>query len=125
MAENQAETDRILERFLGKDVYVVIARPVRSPEITQRIEEHLAQQVKLEKDGIMFAAGPMTDEGEDTPSAGMFMIRAKSWEEARAIADQDPLHKAGLRRYTLHRWRINEGGFTLKVSFSDQAMTLD
>jgi uncharacterized protein YciI len=43
----------------------------------------------------MFAAGPLTKE-DGTRHGGMFVLRVNSFEEARAIADADPLHKAGL-----------------------------
>jgi release factor glutamine methyltransferase len=40
----------------------------------------------LEKRGIMFAAGPLYPRGSDVPEAGMFVLRANSFEEADAIA---------------------------------------
>ena len=41
------------------------------------------------------AAVPLTKE-DGTRYGGMFVLRANSSKEARAIADADPLHKAGL-----------------------------
>ena len=29
------------------------------------------------------------------------------------------MHARGLRSYTLDKWQINEGGFTLKVQFAN------
>ena len=37
----------------------------------------------------------------------------------------DTLHKAGLRTFTLQKWRVNEGRVTITVDFSDQTMKLD
>jgi uncharacterized protein len=119
-AERQARLQELLGGFLHKEVYVVVTRPVSSPEIRPRLLDHLENQVRLEKDGIMFAAGPLFDEGSEGPVAGMFVIRAKSFEEARRIADSDPLHQAGLRTYEIRKWQINEGQIQLKVNFSDQ-----
>ena len=67
----------------------------------------------------MFAAGPLSQE-DGTRYGGMFVLRANSFEEARAIADADPLHKAGLRSYTLMRWTVNEGSYSVRVNYSDQ-----
>ena len=120
MADTTPDARKMLEGFLKKEVYVVVTRPVRSPEIAKRIIDHLNSQVKLERDGIMFAAGPMFEEGSDEPVAGMFVIRAGSYAEAKRIADADPLHAAGLRTYTLRKWHINEGQFQVKINFSDQ-----
>jgi uncharacterized protein len=119
-AERQARLQELLGSFLHKEVYVVVTRPVTSPEIRPRLLDHLENQVKLEREGVMFAAGPLFEEGGQGPVAGMFVIRAKSFEEARRIADSDPLHQAGLRTYEIRKWQINEGQIQLKVNFSDQ-----
>lgn len=119
-ADRQARLQELLAGFLHKEVYVVVTRPVSSPEIRPRLLDHLENQVKLEREGIMFAAGPLFEEGSAAPVAGMFVVRAKSFEEARRIADSDPLHRAGLRTYEIRKWQINEGQLQLKVNFSDQ-----
>jgi uncharacterized protein YciI len=92
--------------------------------IEKRLTDHLNHQVKLEKEGILFAAGPLYPRGSNVPEAGMFVLRANSFEEAEAIAKADPLHAAGLRTFTLQKWRINEGSFTVTVNYSDQTMTI-
>lgn len=111
------------DRFLGREMYLVVTRPVRGPGITdQHLADHLAHQIALEKQGVMFAAGPLYSRGSPLPEAGMFVLRAKSFEEAEAIANGDPLHKAGLRTYTLQKWRVNEGSYTVTVNYSDQSV---
>jgi hypothetical protein len=52
-------------------------------------------------------------------------LRAGSFAEAEAIANEDPLHKAGLRTFTLQKWRVNEGRITVTVDFSDQTMKIE
>jgi hypothetical protein len=54
----------------------------------------------------------------------MFVLRANSFEEAEAIAKTDPLHVAGLRTFTLQKWRVNEGSMTFKVNYSDQTVEI-
>ena len=125
MAEKTSNVHPSTMKFLGKEMYLVVTRPVRSPEIEKRLMDHLNHQVELEKRGIMFAAGPLYPRGSDTPEAGMFVLRANSFEEADAIAQEDPLHKAGLRTYTLQKWRLNEGRITISVDFSDQTMKIE
>lgn len=125
MADGPSDVHPLTQKFLGKEMYLVVTRPVRSPEIAKRLSDHLAHQVELEKRGVLFAAGPLYPRGSDTPEAGMFILRAGSFEEAEAIARTDPLHAAGLRTFTLQKWRVNEGRITVTVNFSDQSMTID
>jgi uncharacterized protein YciI len=125
MADKPTNVDPTTMKFLGKEMYLVVTRPVRSPEIAKRLADHLAHQVDLEKRGIMFAAGPLYPRDSETPEACMFVLRAKSFEEADAICKEDPLHKAGLRTYTIQKWRLNEGRITVTVDFSDQSMKID
>ena len=81
---------------------------------------HMLTQLYLEAE---IGAIPVEDPNfyfSDKPEAGMFVLRAASFEEAAAIADDDPLHKAGVRTYTLQKWRVNEGSITITVNYSDQ-----
>ena len=142
MADN-TDVRSMLQGFLNKKVYVVTTRPVRPGDMRKRYIEkygeeamakisedlistklHLENQIKLEKEGIMFAAGPLYEEDGQSPWAGMFVLRANSFEEARAIADADPLHQADLREYEIRRWTMNEGSIQLTVNFSDQSASI-
>lgn len=124
MADAPSSVHPLTHKFLGREMYLVITRPVRSPEIENRLSDHLAHQVELERKGIMFAAGPLYSRGSQIPEAGMFVLRANSFEEAEAICKTDPLHAAGLRTYTIQKWRVNEGSITLKVNYSDQTVEI-
>lgn len=124
MADVPSDVHPLTQQYLGKEMYLVVTRPVRSPEIAKRLGDHLAHQVDLEKRGILFAAGPLYPRDSNIPEAGMFVLRANSFEEAEAIAKTDPFHVAGLRTFTLQKWRINEGSFTVTVNLSDQSMKL-
>jgi uncharacterized protein len=124
MADAPSDVHPMTDKFLGKEMYLVITRPVRSPEIAKRLSDHLAHQVELERRGIMFAAGPLYSRDSNVPEAGMFVLRAGSFEEAEAIAKTDPLHAAGLRTFTLQKWRVNEGSITVKINYSDQTVEI-
>ena len=116
---------RILDKVLNKQLYVIVTTAVAPrEEIEKRLPEHLEHQIRLEQEGIMFGAGPLfTDQGQG--GRGMIIVRAGSFEEARAIADRDPFHKSGLRIYTVDRWQLNEGTVSIRINYSDGSYTFD
>lgn len=90
------------------------------------LKAHLKYQLELEEKGIMFAAGPIINDDEKTwGGEGMIIIRAPSLSAAKSIAAADPMHASGARTFTVSPWLIAEGGFTLKVRFSDGNYTLE
>src|SRR5215207_7739530 len=125
MSEKSDQENPLSRNFLGKIFYVVVTTPTAPREkLEPLIPAHLVNQVRLEKEGVMFAAGPLTKE-DGTRHRGMFVLRANSFEEARAIADADPLHEAGLRSYTLMRSTVNEGSYGVRLNYSDQSVTIE
>lgn len=106
---------------LAKKLYVVFTSPTGDLDaIMENLEEHLAFQHDLEQRGIMFAAGPLADDDEKFwEGEGMVIIRADSLDEARKIADSDPMHERGIRRYRVRPWLLNEGSFTVRITYSD------
>jgi uncharacterized protein YciI len=125
MTDLPSDVHPITAKLLGKEMYLIVTRPVRSPEIEKRLADHIAHQIDMEKRGIMFAAGPLYSRGSNIPEAGMFVLRANSFEEAEALAKEDPLHKAGLRTFTLQKWRVNEGSITITVNYSDSSARIE
>ena len=115
---------KILDRVLGMPLYVIVTEPLRAAGGEERFLAHLKHQVGLERRGIMFGAGPLQDEDKDAPSRGMIVIRAKSFAEARRIADADPYHQAGARKYKLYRWNLNEGTMTFRVNYTGQTVKI-
>lgn len=111
-------------RMLRKTLYVITTTPARGPGMQAVLPEHLAYQVALERDGVLFGAGPLFAEGSDVPHGGMIIVRARDEAEARAIADADPFHARGLRRYTVNRWLLNEGTMTVTIRYSDQSAVI-
>ena len=106
--------------FLAKQLYVVFTTPTNGMEpVKANVHEHLAFQVELEKKGIMFAAGPLwLDDEESWSGEGMVVIRAGSLAEAKAIAASDPMHKSGARKFTVRPWFVNEGTVTIRLNYS-------
>jgi len=107
--------------FLAQQLFAVFTYPVKSfADIEKMLPEHLDYQVDLEARGRMFAAGPLCDvETESWLGRGLVVIRASSLEEAREIAASDPMHKSGARNFEVIPWCVNEGGFDLRVRFSN------
>ena len=107
--------------MLQKQFYMVHSAPTNGlGPVMQHLEAHLAHQCELERSGVMLAAGPhWNDEETEWFGEGTFVIRAKSLADAKAIASKDPMHAAGARSFKVRPWLINEGGLTLKLSFSD------
>ncbi len=126
MALSPKQVAALHEKMLHKRLYVIFSDPTEKGGERRKIfPKHIAYQLKLEKAGILFAAGPFTDAKGKPTGAGMIVVRAKSMAEARRIADNDPFHKQGYRSYRIQPWQINEGGFNLHINFSDGAYSLD
>lgn len=108
--------------MLQKDLYVIFTRPVAPrEEIMKLLPKHLERQVELEKQGILFAAGPMEPQDDTKPRTGMIIIRADSFDHAHEIAMGDPFHAEGLREFDIWNWSMNEGSFTVTINYSDKS----
>lgn len=112
--------------MLQKQLYAIFTVPTGGIEpILQMLDEHLAFQIQLEKDGIMYAAGPMwSDDEREWNGDGMVVVRAGSRQEAIAIAERDPMHRSGARRFTVRPWMINEGMMTIRLDMSSQTFAI-
>ena len=86
-------------QMLQKQLYVINTKPVNGlGPVMENIADHLDFQVRIEQDGIMFAAGPLWADDEETWNGeGMVIIRAKDLADARRIAESDPMHARGAR----------------------------
>jgi uncharacterized protein YciI len=123
---NDPSVDELRKKMLGKKLWVVMTRRVVPPEeVAKHTKAHLLYQIKLEKDGIMYGAGPAVAPGASEASFGLIVIRAKDEADARRIADADPMHKEGARKYELYQWTMNEGRLNITIDFSDQTYRLD
>ena len=114
-----------LDATLNWDVFVIETAPVKGPEeMKQHMPAHKEYLRGLESQGVLLAAGPITNRGDDKPSAGFILVRAESLDDARLIADEEPMHKNGVRSYVLRKWTINEGHIEVSINLSDQSFTV-
>jgi uncharacterized protein len=93
-------------------------------EILPHIPDHLRHLVAMEMSGILLASGPFI-EADQVGLRSMMIIRTKDLAEARRIAEEEPLHKLGLRRFTIEEWQLNQGRISVQIDFSDQRGGLD
>jgi hypothetical protein len=127
MPENtDMSVEELHARMLKKQLWVVMTQAVAPPdEVRRHLKAHLEHQIRLEKSGVMYGAGPATKPGDIAASFGLIIIRAKDEAEARRIADADPMHASGVRKYELYAWSLNEGRITMTLNFSDQSFAFD
>ncbi|MDA9973300.1 YciI family protein [Alphaproteobacteria bacterium] len=106
--------------MLNKYLYVVFTKPENGMKaVMENLEEHLKFQVSLEKNGVMFGAGPFWEDNEiDWNGEGMVIIRANSLDHAKQIAAYDPMHQSGARNFTVRPWLLNEGNIEVSLDYS-------
>ncbi|WIY00996.1 YciI family protein [Amycolatopsis mongoliensis] len=125
MESRKAKPD---ERHTGaqKVVFLCFTEPVSmSPEdMRPHLDEHKAWLTELERAGELLFAGPMLDDDYRYSGAGLLVLRADSVTEAKDIADRDPFHARGIRKYRIVPWQINEGSVEVRLTLSDGRFTL-
>ncbi|WP_430474401.1 YciI family protein [Thalassospira lucentensis] len=111
---------------LALELYVVFSTPTGDVEkLAATLPDHLAYQRKLEQNGHLVMAGPMSNEaGTHIEGAGLMVYRASSLDAARALAEDDPMHRQSARRFELRRWLVNEGALSLSVGLSTKSVEL-
>ena len=111
---------------LAFELFVVESTPCAEPEDVKAVlPQHLDYQRQKEAEGKLFLAGPLSDEtGEEMQGAGLIIYRAATMDEARELADGDPMHAEGKRRYSLRKWLVNEGSPSFSMTLSDQTISM-
>jgi uncharacterized protein len=121
----QEEIGRLVAPLLHRTLFVCVSEPTASPDqIVPHIPDHLRHLIAMEKSGVLVASGPFI-EGGQVGLRSMMIIRAKDIAEARKIAQEETLHKLGLRRFTVEEWQLNQGRVSVQIDFSDQKAGLD
>jgi uncharacterized protein YciI len=115
----------LTRRMLRKRLYVVLSKGGATPEqIGALLPQHLEYMIGLEKKGVLFASGPLSDAEGKTRGDGLTIIRAANAADARRIAEQDPFVLNKLRTFELREWTVMEGSLGITVKLSDQTLEL-
>lgn len=69
-------------------------------------EAHIANIDRLATEGKLSIAGPFGDDGD---WRGIFILNAKSMEEAKQWCETDPAIQAGRLTYEIHPWWAARG----------------
>jgi uncharacterized protein YciI len=121
----RATVAELLARMTSKELFLIESAPLASFEALEPfLRDHLLYIIGLEKAGVLFASGPLTNRDNAMTGAGITIVRADSFEDAEQIAQGDPFVHAGLRQPTVHKWTMNEGRITISLDLSDGTATI-
>ena len=124
-ASGEERIRQLTQRMLRKKLYVILSKGSATPgQIGAMLPQHLEFMIGLEKNGVLFASGPLTAAAGQPAGDGLTILRAESAEEARAIAAADPFVVNKLRSFEVREWTVMEGSLGLKVNFSDQSLEI-
>jgi uncharacterized protein YciI len=85
--------------------------PEQTPAIAELQKQHIAHLTRMGQEGKMLVAGPF-DEQDDPAVRGVCIYRVASVAEARRLAEQDPMVRAGRLRVEAMRWWFEKGYMT-------------
>lgn len=110
---------------LAFECYAVTSMLVPGQQMTPDVlKEHLAYIGNLEKSGALIFAGPLSDESGEVVCGGMLILKTAGRDDAIALMEGDPAHKAGVREFTVRRWLINEGGLQVTFGLGEQRVSI-
>jgi hypothetical protein len=126
MAGSAEERIRHLTKgMLRKKLYVVLSKGSATAEqLGAVLPEHLEYMIGLEKQGVLFASGPLGTAPGQPLGDGLTVLRAASEDEARNIAAADPFVVKRIRTFEVREWTVMEGSLGVQINFSDQSLEI-
>ena len=89
------------------------------------LPQHLEYMIGLEKQGVLFASGPLTAPPGAPAGDGLTILRAAQRRRgAQPSPSADPFVVNKLRTFEVREWTLMEGSFGVKVNFSDQSLDI-
>jgi uncharacterized protein YciI len=124
MAMNEnARAAELMHQMLRKKLYVLISKPLVPPDkLKPLLATNLDYMIGLEKRGLLFASGPLTEPDAAPSGHGLTILRVRDAAEARGIAEAEPFFAQGLRTFELKEWMMMEGTLGVRVNLSDQSV---
>jgi len=114
---------QLTQKMLRRKLYAVLSKASPTPEkLKPLLPAHLEYMIGLEKRGVLFASGPLSDGSGPPTGTGLTILRTASMEEARKLAEADPFVINGLRTFELKEWTLMEGTLGLRINLSDQSV---
>jgi uncharacterized protein YciI len=125
-ASVQDRIGALTQRMLKKKLYVVLSTPLEDgqEQLLAHLPAHLEYMIANEKQGLLFASGPLSEQDGSQKGRGLTVLRAASREDAEKIAAQDPFVVHRVRTFEVREWTVMEGSFGVTVNFSDQSMKI-
>jgi uncharacterized protein YciI len=118
-----ARAAELMGKMLRKKLYVLISTPLVPPQkLKPLLATHLDYMFDLEKRGVLFASGPLTEPDGAPSGHGLTVLRVNDAAEARRIAQAEPFFAQGLRSFELKEWTVMEGMLGVRVNLSDQTV---
>ena len=116
---------QLTKGMLRRKLYVVLSKGAATQaQLGELLADHLDYMIGLEKQGVLFASGPLTAAPGQPLGDGLTILRATSEDEARRIASADPFVINKLRSFEVREWTVMEGSFGVKLNFSDQTLEI-
>lgn len=112
----QMKIAELLKGMLRLKLFVIFSQG-KGLDVTPYLADHLQYMIELEREGKLFASGPL---GDPSKADGMTIVRAADEDEARRIALKDPFVIHGIRTFKIMLWTVMEGSLSVTVNFSDQ-----
>jgi uncharacterized protein YciI len=114
---------QLTKGMLRKKLYVILSKGGATPDqIGALLPDHLEYMIALERQGVLFASGPLTAAPGQPAGDGLTVLRVANEDEAQKIASADPFVINKLRSFEVREWTVMEGSLGLRVNLSDQSL---
>jgi uncharacterized protein len=115
MADQSSEVDALLRNMLRRRLWVALAQLVADQDSAlPHMAEHLRWMSERAAEGVLWASGPFLSEGT-VVGDGMTIFNVATEDAARALMDDEPWTRRGLRTYQLRQWELREGRMTVEL----------
>jgi uncharacterized protein YciI len=100
---------------------VLLRRPANAPalgeaELEKLQAQHIGHLKKMAAEGKMVVAGPFGGDQRDPSLRGLCLYRVGSVDEARRLASEDPMVKAGRLRPEVMTWMTEKGALAFPLA---------